>query len=179
MLEIRERVEAGEVTATLTLPFEERQRTRRRVTLSTGEGAVLLTPRGTLLRGGDVLKLSDERFVRVVAAPEQVSSVHATEPRALARVAYHLGNRHVALQVGEGFVRYLHDHVLDDMVRELGLDVVVEMAAFEPEGGAYSGGHSHGHSHSQGETAGHGHGHAGRIEIAEAGGERSDIGARR
>ena len=128
------------MTATLTLPFEERQRTRRRVALSTGEEAVLLTPRGTLLRGGDVLELSDGRFVRVVAAPEQVSSVHSPSPRSLARVAYHLGNRHVALEVGEGFVRYLHDHVLDDMVRELGLEVVVERAAFEPEGGAYSGG---------------------------------------
>ncbi len=171
MLEIRERVGAGEVTATLTLPFEERQRTRRRVVLSTGESAVLLTPRGTLLRGGDVLSLSDGRSVRVVAAHEQVSSVHTADPRALARVAYHLGNRHVALQVGDGFVRYLRDHVLDHMVRELGLSVVVEMAPFEPEGGAYSGGHGHAHGHG----GGHGHGHVlGKVEIG-GGGERSDL----
>jgi urease accessory protein len=186
MLEIRDKVQTGEVTskralghvseeATLTLPFEERQRTRRRVALSTGEQAVLLTPRGTLLRGGDVLSLSDGRFVRVVAAPEDVSTVHSSQPRSLARAAYHLGNRHVALEVGEGFVRYLHDHVLDDMVRELGLEVVVERAAFEPEGGAYAGGHSH--SHGEGETAGHGHGRGkSRVEIGTPAGARSLLG---
>lgn len=177
MLEIRAKVQTGEVTASLTLPFEERQRTRRRVALSTGEAALLLTPRGTLLRGGDVLALSDGRFVRVVAASEEVSTVHTGDPRSLARVAYHLGNRHVALEVGEGFVRYLHDHVLDDMVRELGLEVVVECAPFEPEGGAYAGGHSHSHGGRDGEAAGHGHGHGkGRVEIGAVAGESSPLG---
>ena len=68
------------------------------------------------------------------------------DPWSLARAAYHLGNRHVALQVGSGWLRYLHDHVLDDMVRGLGFEVVVEEAPFEPEAGAY-GGHGHSHSH--------------------------------
>ena len=79
---------------------------------------------------------------------------HSGEPRALARAAYHLGNRHVALQIGPGWLRYCHDHVLDDMLRGLGLTVTVEQAPFEPEAGAYhadaDGAHSHGHSHSHG-----------------------------
>jgi urease accessory protein len=165
MLEIRARVEHGEATLCLTLPFEERQRTRRRVVLSSGEAALLLTPRGTLLRGGDLLALSDGRCARVVAAPEEVSTVRSEHPRSLARAAYHLGNRHVALEVGEGFVRYLHDHVLDDMVRELGLTVVVERASFEPEGGAYSGGHSHSHG-AHGHSHAHDHGPGGFVSLA-------------
>jgi urease accessory protein len=152
MLEIRERVGKGSADLKLTLPFEARQRTRRRVVLGSGEDALLLTPRGIVLRGGDLLELSDGRRVEVVAAEEQVSSVHSTDARTLARAAYHLGNRHVALEVGEGFVRYQSDHVLDDMVRELGLEPRHESAPFEPEGGAYSGAHSHGHAHGHGLT---------------------------
>jgi urease accessory protein len=90
----------------------------------------------------------------VGAAPEWVSTLHAPDARLLARVAYHLGNRHVALQIGEGWLRYSHDHVLDEMARGLGAQLSVEQAPFEPEGGAYhAGGHSHG-EHGHGE---HGH----------------------
>ena len=114
----------------------------------------LFLPRGRVLRGGDRLLSRDGTVVGIEAAPESVSTVRARDGRQLARGAYHLGNRHVPLQVGDGFLRYQHDHVLDEMVRTLGLDVVAETAPFEPEGGAYSGGgHSHGHTHS------HGHGH--------------------
>ncbi len=106
--------------------------------------------RGTILREGDLLLADDGRAVRVVAAPEMVSTVSAEDPLTLMRAAYHLGNRHVPLQIGEGWLRYQHDHVLDDMVRGLGLSVRVEEAPFEPEAGAY-GGHSalapHAHSH--------------------------------
>jgi urease accessory protein len=80
--------------------------------------------------------------VRVCAAPEAVTTAHAGDPLGLARASYHLGNRHVPLQVGPGWVRYQRDHVLDDMVRGLGLRVVHESARFEPERGAY-----HGHAH--------------------------------
>lgn len=161
MLEIVQKITFSETSLTLTLPFEGRQRSRRRVVLSSGEDALLVTPRGTLLRGGEVFALSDGRAVRIVSEPETVSTVRETDTLKLVRVAYHLGNRHVALEIGEGFVRYLHDHVLDDMVRELGLSVCVEKAAFEPEGGAY-GGHasSHTHSHDHGEGHHHIHGHA-------------------
>jgi len=150
MLEIRERVEGDERAAlTLSLPFDSRQRSRLRVTLSDGEMATLALPRGSVLRGGDLLRLSDGRVVRVISARETVSTARSNVLRALLRAAYHLGNRHVPLEVGEGYLRYLHDHVLDGMVRDLGLTVGVEEAAFEPEAGAYARGHAHDHAHAQ------------------------------
>lgn len=151
MLELRERVEDSQAAdLTLTLPFDDRQRSRQRVTLSSGEPALLGLPRGGVLRGGDLLRLSDGRVVAVVAAPESVSTARSGVPRALLRAAYHLGNRHVPLEIGEGYVRYLHDHVLDAMLRDLGLAVSAEQAPFEPEGGAYAsarGGAAHQHHH--------------------------------
>lgn len=149
MLEIRERVDADErADLTLTLPFDQRQRSRLRVTLSDGAHAALALPRGSVLRGGDLLRLSDGRVVRVVAAQEGISTARSSAQRALLRAAYHLGNRHVALELGDGYVRYLHDHVLDAMVRDLGLTVIFEQVAFEPEAGAYSGGpRDAGHHH--------------------------------
>lgn len=128
----------------LELPFELRSKSRLRTQLSTGEEVGLVLERGTVLRGGDRLQADDGRIVRVVAAAEDVSTVRASNSWSLARAAYHLGNRHVALQVGDGWIRYLHDHVLDDMVRGLGFDVTLESAPFEPEAGAYAG-HSHSH----------------------------------
>jgi urease accessory protein len=142
--------------AQLVLPFELRSRSRFRARLMSGEDIGVLLPRGQVLRGGDLLLAADGRVVEIVAAPETVSTVHGADHNALARAAYHLGNRHVALQVGDKWLRYLHDHVLDDMVRGLGLQVRLEQAAFEPETGAYSSGssgaashdHAHGHAHS-------------------------------
>lgn len=126
----------------LVLPFQLRNKSRLRTTLENGEEVGLILERGSILRGGDLLLAEDGRVVEVVAEPETVSTVHASEPMALCRASYHLGNRHVALQIGAGWVRYQHDHVLDEMVRGLGLAVTVEQAPFEPEAGAY-GGHSH------------------------------------
>lgn len=149
MLEIRERVDAEErAELSLLLPFDSRQRSRLRVTLNNGETAALALPRGSVLRGGDLLRLSDGRVLRVLSARETVSTARSNVLRALLRAAYHLGNRHVPLEVGEGYLRYLHDHVLDAMLRDLGLTVSVEEAPFEPEAGAYARGHAHGHSHS-------------------------------
>lgn len=142
------------VRTTLTLPYDARKRSRQRVTLDDGQAAALMLPRGTLLRHGDHLRLLDDVAVQVRAAPELVSTVSASDPIQLARVAYHLGNRHVPLQVGAGWLRYQHDHVLDDMVRGLGATVVSETAPFEPEAGAHAGSghvHSHGHGHEHGE----------------------------
>ena len=133
--------------ATLTLPFEQRQKSRLRTRLDNGEEVGLFLPRGTVLRHGDRLRAANGRVVEVRAAPETVSTARTDDPLRLARAAYHLGNRHVALQLGPGWLRYLHDHVLDGMVRELGLEVVCEQAPFEPEAGAYGGGHHHGHDH--------------------------------
>jgi urease accessory protein len=89
-----------------------------------------------------------------------VSDVSSPDAVLLARAAYHLGNRHVPLQIERGALRYQHDHVLDEMVAALGLQVTPRTAAFEPEGGAYVGGHSHSHSHSHGNGHGHSHSHS-------------------
>jgi urease accessory protein len=136
---------------TLVLPFAERSKSRLRATLDNGEEAGLFLERGSVLRHGDRLLADDGRVVEVRAAPETVSTVHTADALMLARASYHLGNRHVALQIGPGWLRYCHDHVLDDMLRGFGLDVRVEEAPFEPEGGAYVGtAHAHSHSHHHG-----------------------------
>jgi urease accessory protein len=140
LVEIAER--PVETTTTLTLPLESRIKSRLRVTLDDGREAGLFLPRGCSLRDGDCLLAEDGSAVRVRAALETVSEVRCDDPLQLARACYHLGNRHVALQIEPGLLRYQHDPVLDDMVRRLGLAVSVERAPFEPEPGAY-GGHGH------------------------------------
>jgi len=145
-----------EPTERLTLPFELRQKSRLRCLLDSGEEVGLILERGTVLRGGDRLLADDGRVVAVVAAPELLSVVASGDPQLLARAAYHLGNRHVALQVQSGALGFLHDHVLDDMLRGLGLKVRVETLPFEPEGGAYA---RHEHAHGQGHAHEHEHDH--------------------
>ncbi|MEZ5602419.1 MAG: urease accessory protein UreE [Candidatus Competibacteraceae bacterium] len=141
-LQITERLrEPADAQATLTLPFEQRQKSRLRIRLDNGQDAGLFLPRGTVLRHGDRLRATSGLVVEVRAAPEAVSTARADDALLLARAAYHLGNRHVALQLGPGWLRYPHDHVLDNMARELGLTVNREQAPFEPEAGAYGGGH--------------------------------------
>lgn len=146
MLNIFEQMtEAGHVDDYLALPFERRQKSRLRVMLASGDEAALMLERGTILRGGDCLRAEDGRIVQVLAAPQAVMDVTAATSQALMRAAYHLGNRHVPLQVGDGWLRLERDHVLKDML--LGLDVSVSdlEAPFEPEAGAYGGGHRHHH----------------------------------
>jgi urease accessory protein len=136
-------------TERLVLPFELRQKSRLRARLESGAEVGLVLERGIVLRGGDRLRAEDGTIIEVVAALETVSTVREADGTRLARAGYHLGNRHVPVQIGEGWLRYGHDHVLDDMVRGLGLVVTVEQAPFEPEAGAY--GHSHGpHEHGRG-----------------------------
>lgn len=149
MLKVFETLEQPQQTELiLTLPFELRQKSRLRAMLNDKTEIGLMLSRGHVLRGGDCLKAEDGRVIQVQAANEDVSTVHHKDSRMLARASYHLGNRHVALQIGDGWIRYQHDHVLDEMVRGLGLKVKFESAPFEPEGGAYGGhSHSHGHSH--------------------------------
>ena len=135
-------------SVTLSLPIDQRIRSRLKVTLDDGQEAGLFLPRGQVLRDGDLLQSTDGLVVQIQAAPETVSTVHSSDAHALARVCYHLGNRHVPLQIATSWVRYQHDHVLDEMVVGLGLTVEVEQAPFEPEAGAYkSAAHSHHHSH--------------------------------
>ena len=124
-------------TVTLTLALEQRVKARQRVTLDDGREAGLFLERGETLRDGDCLAGEQGERVRIIAAAEPVSTAYADDPLLLARACYHLGNRHVALQIADGWVRYQPDHVLDDMVRRLGLRVAQEQAPFEPEAGAY------------------------------------------
>ena len=116
------------------LPFDRRQRSRQLARLATGEQVGLVVDRGRVLRGGDVVKSVDGREIEIVAAKEKLAHIEADD---LARVAYHLGNRHVPVQVGKGFLRIAQDLVLEEMVRKLGARVSHIEAAFEPEGGAY------------------------------------------
>lgn len=156
---------ASQVVTTLSLPINKRIKSRLRVVLDNGQDAGLFLPRGQILRGGSLLKSETGEIIEVIAAPESVSSVYCDDALLLNRVTYHLGNRHVPLQIGAGFVRYQHDHVLDDMVQGLGAQVTSEKAAFEPEDGAYGGSshghsHSHEHGHSHGSDADDGHSHS-------------------
>ncbi|MGA8005118.1 MAG: urease accessory protein UreE [Burkholderiales bacterium] len=143
MIEIVSRAERGAraPSGQLRLPFELRQKSRLRTRLVSGEEAALMLPRGEILRGGDLVTASDGRVIEVLAEPEKLAHIESAE---LARVAYHLGNRHVPVQVGEGFLRIAADHVLEEMVKQLGARVSTIEASFEPEAGAYAGGHAHG-----------------------------------
>lgn len=142
------------VDTTLTLPLHSRIKSRLRVRLDDGRDAGLFLERGTTLKDGDLLIGNNGVSVLVRAAREALSCVASDDPHLLSRACYHLGNRHVSIQIEPGRVSYLHDHVLDDMLRGLGLEVSFTEAAFEPEPGAYGGSAEKGHQHP------HAHGHA-------------------
>ncbi len=147
----------GTISRTVTLPFDKRRLSRQRLRLDDGGEAALFLPRGTVLAPGAILVATDGTRVQVVAAPELVSRVHTPDRRLLARAAYHLGNRHVPVQVDSDALAYLHDHVLDDMLEHLGLTVEAVSAPFEPESGAYG---AHGHATHHGHPShAHAHGH--------------------
>ena len=150
MIELDHRLATGVADTTLTLTRDRRTRSRQRAVLDDGRDAGVFLPRGEVLRDGDLLGSRDGVVVAVKAAAEGVSEVRCEDPLLLARACYHLGNRHVELQIEPGCVRYRHDHVLDDMLRGLGLAPAFAEAPFEPEPGAYGGtasGHSHAHGH--------------------------------
>jgi urease accessory protein len=147
MLQFTAKIDSPPATApSVTLTLDQRVRSRLRVVLDDGREAGILLPRGTTLRDGDGLVSADGLVVQVRAAAEWLSRVECADALALARACYHLGNRHVALQIEPDRLSYLHDYVLDDLVEGLGLQVRIEDGPFEPEPGAY-GGHGHGHDH--------------------------------
>jgi urease accessory protein len=159
MIEIRRKLEhadAAPVAGRLVLPFEQRQKSRLRTRLDSGEEVAVLLARGLPLRGGDRLGANDGRIFEVVAAVEPVVEVTCSSPTGLVRAAYHLGNRHVAVQVGDGFLRIAPDHVLEQMLSGLGASLTVKSAAFEPEAGAYAGAHRHGEDTAAGRIHEHG-----------------------
>lgn len=132
----------------MVLSWDQRERCRQRARLASGEEVALFLARGTVLRDGDLLSGEGGRVVRVVAAPEPTYLVRCVDAAMLARCAYHLGNRHTQAQVGPGWIRIRVDPVLKEMVLGLGAQVDEELAKFEPESGAYAGGHAHAHGHS-------------------------------
>ena len=134
-------------SASLTLSFEKRQKSRLRVSLDNNQEVALMLERGSILRHGELLRADNGLIIEVRAANEEVAVISTENSFLLARACYHLGNRHVPLQIGEGWLHIQRDHVLEEMVQSLGLSVKHECAPFEPESGAYSGHSSHSHSH--------------------------------
>jgi urease accessory protein len=160
MLELTQReLTQAAATGSLTLSFELRQRSRLRAQLDDGREVAILIARGQVLRGGERLRSSCGEIVLIKAAREALSEVCSDNARDLARAAYHLGNRHVPVQVAANWLRYAHDHVLDEMLRGLGLVVSCVDEGFEPEAGAYAAAYSHSatHSHPHSHTAEHSH----------------------
>ena len=171
MLTINKRIPQGRGLAaallkrapTVELDWDVRQKSRFDATDSTGRALGVFLPRGTVVRDGDVLVAEDGSLVRVKAAPQSVLVVrHCAEhgaPSDLLRAAYHLGNRHVPVQLAPDHLKLEPDDVLVAMLRRMHLIVTEETAAFDPEGGAYEGGHDHG-GHGHARDHGHGHDHA-------------------
>jgi len=143
MLVIESRCDKAAHQEQLSLPFELRQKSRLRTKLVSGEEAGLFLEQGSVLRGGDYLRANDGRVVLVVAADEQLMEAKCATPFELVRAAYHLGNRHVPVQIGGGWLRFQADEVLAQMLRGLNATVNKVTAPFEPEAGAYAGGHHH------------------------------------
>jgi urease accessory protein len=139
----------------INLTFDQREKSRLRVNSECGEELGLQLKIGTILSHGDKLQLTDGRVVEVIAAAEKLHEVRAANVTQLARIAYHVGNRHVPLQVSDDHLLMLPDHVLKAMVEGLGGTVTEVTRPFQPESGAY--GHSHVH-HSHDDM-----GHGGRI----------------
>ena len=148
---------------TVELDWDVRQKSRFAATDSAGRELGIFLPRGTLVRGGDVLVAEDGSMVRVIAAPQPVLVIthcknHGT-PFDLTRAAYHLGNRHVPIELQPDHLKIEPDHVLADMLRAMHLIVTEQNLAFEPEGGAYAAGHGGGHGHDHGHSHDHAHSH--------------------
>ncbi len=141
---------------TIVLDYEGRHRRRVAMTATRGTQFLLDLPEAVALRGGDALILEDGRLIEIIAAPEELAEIRCPDARQLARVAYHIGNRHVQAEIMAKGIRIRRDHVLEDMVRGLGAKVMHIEAPFEPDTGAYEAPEAahvhHGHAH-------HGHDH--------------------
>ncbi|MBZ5487684.1 urease accessory protein UreE [Halomonas aquamarina] len=169
MLKLIERlgpIDESAASDTLTLPFELRIRGRLKAESDAGQALGLFLDRGPVLRSGEGLKAESGEVIRVCAAIEPVVTARIAPGLPLARLAYHLGNRHVQLALGEdekgGWVRFPPDHVLEELAERLGAELEHHNATFDPEPGAYSqtGGHGHSHGHSHSHAPSHVHSHA-------------------
>lgn len=152
----------AKTVATLTLAFADRHKRRIRLQSDDGQDLMLDLPRAVLMTEGDGLELAGGGFVAVHAAAEALLEVSASSPAHLARLAWHVGNRHTEVQILDDLhLRVRKDHVLEDMLIGLGAETDPVTAPFIPEQGAYAGGgHSHGHSHSHAHSHSHSHSHS-------------------
>jgi urease accessory protein len=139
--------------ATVTLTYDDRHRRRVRLVADDGDEFLLDLADAIVLRDGDGLRLDDGAWLAVCAANEQVCEIACPTPEALARIAWHLGNRHLPVQIIDSGLRIRDDHVIVAMLEGLGAAVTRRNAPFEPEGGAYARAHRHAHAH------GHAHPH--------------------
>ncbi len=158
-----EKVKAGDwpkekSSGSITLAFDDRFRRRIKLTTDQGEDLLLDLEHAERLDEGDGLKLENGRFVEVRAAEEDVLEIACADARALARVAWHLGNRHLPTEIGGNALRIRPDHVIEDMALGLGAKVKLIRAPFRPEGGAYAQ-TATGHSHAHNRDRGHDHEH--------------------
>ena len=146
--------------STLELDWDTRQKSRFEASDSAGRSIGVFLPRGTVVRGGDVLVADDGSLVKVQAAPQTLLRITACtahgSPFDLTRAAYHLGNRHVPIELQPDHLKIEPDSVLADMLRSMHLIVNTVEEAFEPEGGAYSSHHGHHHEHANEHPHGHG-----------------------
>ena len=149
----------GKIADTVVLDYEDRRRRRGTVTTVAGLSVLVDLADTPTLGSGDCYKLEDGRLIEIIAAPEELLEVRATDPLHVARVAYHLGNRHLECEIKAKFIRIRRDHVIADMLRGLGAKVTEVEAPFQPEGGAYDhSGHAHAHDHAHEEPHVHGPG---------------------
>ncbi|MCP4595654.1 urease accessory protein UreE [Neptuniibacter sp.] len=146
MLEVYERLGTHcheQVDSVVVLNHEQRDRGRLRLTSENGEEVRVFLDRGKPLLVGEYLKTTCGRYVKVEGAEEEVAHASCDDWHTFARACYHLGNRHTKIEVGERWLRIKPDHVLEEMLVQLGLVVSHEEAVFVPESGAYSHGHHH------------------------------------
>jgi len=137
---------------TLTLDFDARHRRRIRLTADHGEDVLLDLPKAVAMADGDGLQLEDGRWLKIQAAAELIVEVRHKDPHQLVRLAWHLGNRHLPTEIRNHALRIRPDHVIEDMLRGFGAELLNVEAPFQPEGGAYGG---HGHHHEPGENGHH------------------------
>ncbi|HLW90973.1 MAG TPA: urease accessory protein UreE [Roseiarcus sp.] len=146
----------GAPADSVVLDYDERHRRRIAMTGVRGLAFLLDLPEAAMLRSGDGLQLEDGRIVEVLAAPERLAEIRCPDASALVRVAWHLGNRHLPTEMTKRALRIRCDHVIEDMARGLGAEIIEIEAPFNPEGGAYVSAAGHGHDH---DHASHDHGH--------------------
>ena len=150
---------AGKNACADTVLLDSTERHRRRATMTCVRGLEFLLdlPEAIMLRTGDAIMLDDGRLIEVLGKPEPLAEIRCGSPRELANVSWHLGNRHLPVQIFDNRIRIRRDHVIEDMVRGLGAKVALIEAAFDPEGGAYAQ-PEHGHDHHDHDHHDHKHG---------------------